>query len=79
MPSGSDPLPLASYPDCTELYTGINRVVVVVDRGSPNERLYPGWELGEAAVYSGQHNDAPIENINASRLCAAAVATVPAS
>lgn len=77
MPSGSEPLALGNYPDCTETYSGPNRVVTVVDRGGPNERLFPGWELGEAAIYSSLHNDAPIDNINAARLCAAAVATVP--
>lgn len=76
IPGGAGPLPLSQYPDCTELYSGPDRVIVVVARSSPNERLYPGWELGDAAVYSGQHGDAPIETIKANRLCAAAVLSV---
>lgn len=68
------PLELAGFPDCTERYSGPAMVVTVVDRLGPNERLYNGKDLGDAAIYSMAHNGASLETINAFQLCAAAIA-----
>lgn len=67
------PLPLAGFADCDAMYTGPAMVVAAVDRGGPNERLFNGKDLGEAAIYSASQGGATIEMINAFQLCAAAV------
>lgn len=77
--AGDGPLALGGFPDCTDGYTGAPKVVVVVDRLGPNERIYPGYEMGDAAVYANSHGVAALELVNAYRLCAAAVNDVPAA
>lgn len=67
------PLPLAQFADCDVFYEGPSMVVVAVDRGGPNERLYNGKDLGDAAVYASQHGAPALEMVNAFQLCAAAI------
>lgn len=79
VPQGSFPLPLAGFDDCTEMYTGPAKVVVVVDRLGPNQRIYPGYEAGEAAQYANSHGLDAYEVLAAFRLCAAAVNDIPSA
>lgn len=71
--AGDGPVPLGNFPDCTVGYSGPPMFVTVVGRLTPNERIYPGWQIGEASVYAASHADAALETISAYRLCADAL------
>lgn len=78
-PQGNASLPLAGFDGCETMYTGPSKVVVVVDRLGPNQRIYPGYEMGEAAEYANSHGIDALEVVAAYRLCAAAVNDIPAA
>lgn len=75
---GVGPLELAGHDECTERYSGQAMVVCVVDRLGPNQRIFPGYSLSEAAVVASQQG-ASLETIDAHRLCAAALVGVTPS
>lgn len=79
-PTAAGNYPLATYPDCVELYgaTGpfAGSSLYVVARGMEQERLFARTELAAAAEYMKGIRGADIENVPTSGLCAAAVLAV---
>lgn len=65
---------LASYPDCTEPYSGSDgrRGIFIVARGRPEERLFVDADAVAAANYAKEVN-APFVRVPARSLCDTAV------
>jgi hypothetical protein len=79
-PTAAGNYPLATYPDCTELYPGngpfAGNSIYAVARGTLQERLFARTDLAAASEYMKSVRGADIENIPTSGLCAAAVIAV---
>lgn len=78
-PTVSGMYPLASYSECTTLYTygpHAGTSVYVVARLMPEERLFRRDQLAEASSYSREVVGANVENIPTAALCAEAVTAV---